>query len=160
MPILTKSGRVAIAKAVAQNAIHLAWGIGDGAWIATVPPEDANATSLISELGRRIATEVAFVSPDPAGDIVLPTDKFSRSVTPTNHLYIRTQFEFEDSPSSVVREIGVYVGTVTDPALPPGQQYFVPADLDVVGTLLHLEHFPPIYRSPAIREEFEIVVTF
>ena len=159
MPILTKSGRVVIAESIAARPLHLAWGSGDGVW--TVPPsESTNATALISEVGRRLATEVAFVVSDVAGDIVLPTGTFSRSVTPTHHLYVRAADGFADASSSVIRQIGIFSNTETNPALPPGQQYFLPADIVDPGRLLHLENLGPIYRSPAIRESFEVVITF
>lgn len=160
MPILTKSGRVAIAKTLSEQPLHLAWGVGNGVWTTTVPAEDTEATALISELGRHTATQVAFVVEDAGGAIVLPTGTFSISPTPTNNLYVRAQFDFADAPSSVVREIGLFVGTEVDTGLPPGQQYFTPAQITDPGILLHLEHFQPIYRSPAIRESFEVVITF
>ncbi len=160
MPILTKSGRVVIAESIAARPIHLAWGIGDGAWTTTVPAEDSDDTALISEVGRREATEVAYVELDVDGDIVLPTGTYSRSVTPTNNLFISTNFDFLDGGSSVIREIAIYVGSVMIGGLPGGQKYFVPAEVDEQGRLLHLEHFQPIYRSPAIRENFETVITF
>lgn len=159
MPILTKSGRIVIAEAIAARALHLAWGLGDGAWL-TPTPEDANAVALQSEVARRLATEVAFVVADVAGDIILPTGTFIRSLTPTNNLYVRTSFDFADASSSVIREIGVFSNTVTQSGLPAGQQYFLPGQVTSVGRLLHLEHLVPIYRSPAIRESFEVVITF
>lgn len=160
MPILTRSGRVAIAEAVKSRPMHLAWGIGNGSWTTTFPAEDSDATALISEVGRRQVTETAYVVPDPAGDIVLPTGKFKRSLTPTNSLYVSTQFDFLDAQGSEIREIGIFIGCTTNPALPPGQQYFAPGDVVNPGILLHLEHFAPIYRSPAIRELFEVVIVF
>ena len=160
MPILAKSGRVVIAESIAARPIHVAWGIGDGEWTTTVPPENADATTLISEVGRRTADEVAFVVPDPAGLIVLPTGTFSLSPSPTNHLYIRTRFTFTDAPSSVIREIAAFVGSVPVSGLPGGQRYFTPAQIANPGRLLHVEHFQPIYRSSAIEESFEIVITF
>lgn len=160
MPILTQSGRVVIAESIAARAIHLAWGTGDGAWTDTPPDEDANATALQAEVARRVATEVAYVVPDAGGDIVLPSGVFSRSVTPTRHLYIRTAFDFGEASSSVIREIGVFVGTTVIGGLPPGQEYFLPAQVATPGRLLHLEHLEAIYRSPAIRESFEVVITF
>lgn len=159
MPILTKSGRVVIAESIALRAIHCAWGTGDGTW--TVPPsEDSNATNLMAEVGRREASEVAFVVPDVAGDIVLPSGKYSRSVTPTNHLLVVTNFEFTDAQSSVIREMGIFVGSTMIGGLPGGQKYFVPAEVATPGRLLHIENFAPIFRSPAIRENFEVVITF
>lgn len=159
MPILTKSGRVVIAESIAARPLHLAWGTGDGAWL-TPPSESVNATGLQSEIGRRVASEVAYVVPDENGDIVLPNGKFSRSGTPTNHLYVRTSFNFVDASSSVIREIGLFSGTVAQSGLPDGQQYFTPGEISSPGRLLHLENLAPIYRSPAIRPSFEVVVTF
>lgn len=159
MPILTKSGRVVIAESISLRALHLAWGTGDGAWL-TPPAEAADATALMAEVGRRTATEVAFVVPDPVGDIILPTGRYTRSLTATNHLYVRTAFEFGDAQSAVIREVGLFSGSVTDGALPPGQTYFTPAQVTSPGRLLHLEYIEPIFRSPAIRESFEQVITF
>ena len=103
---------------------------------------------------------MAYVVADPLGSVILPTGTFSISPTPTNNLYLRTQFEFADAPSDVIRECGVFVGSVMVGGLPVGQKYFTPAQVANPGTLLHLEHFQPIYRSPAIREAFEVVITF
>lgn len=159
MPILTKSGRVVIAESIAARALHLAWGTGDGAWI-TPPAENAEATALQNEVGRRIPNLVGFVLPDAAGEIVLPSGSFTASATPTNHLHVRTNFDFGDAPSTVIREIGLFSNTTLVGGLPAGQQYFVPANLATPGRLLHLENIAPIFRSPAIRESFEIVITF
>lgn len=159
MPILAKSGRVVIAESIKVRPIHVAWGYGDGAWV-TPPSEDVNATGLVDEIGRRVADEVAYVVPDEDGLIELSTGRFSISETPTNHLYIRVKFTFSDEPSGVIREIGAFVGTVTQAGLPAGQRYFTPEQVVSPGRLLHLENLPPIFRSPAIEETFQIVITF
>lgn len=159
MPILTKSGRIVIAESIAARSLHLAWGTGDGAW-TTPPAENPDATALQAEIGRRLPTEVAFVLPDGTGDIVLPSGTFKRSATPTKNLYVRTGFDFAEASSSVIREIGLFSGSTTDTGLPPGQQYFTPGQVTSPGRLLHLENLAPIFRSPAIRESFEIVVSF
>lgn len=159
MPILTRQGRVVIAESIAARPLHLAWGVGDGAWNAP-PSESLDATALMSEVGRRTATEVGFVVPDTAGEIVLPTGTFTRSITPTNHLYCRIAFDFADAPSSVIREVGLFSNTQVVAGLPLGQNYFLPAEVASPGRLLHLENLVPIYRSPSIRPSFEIVITF
>lgn len=163
MPILTKSGRVAIAESIAARAVHLAWGTGDGGWI-TPPSEDPDQTALRVEVGRRVASEVAYAVPvtnpgDPA-EIELPTGRFNRSATPTNHLLVAANFQFADAPSSVIREIAIFSNTTLVGGLPVGQQYFAPADVSDPGRMVHLENIAPIFRSPAIRESFEIVITF
>lgn len=161
MAILTNSGRVAIANAISKLPVHMAWGLGDGAWV-TPTPENPNATALQSEVGRRVATEILYVVPDPAGPIVVTQGSFSLSPgnAPTNNLFIRAEFAFSDAPSDVVREVAVFSDTVIDTGLPPGQEYFTPSEITDPGKLLYIEHITPIFRSPAIRENFEVVITF
>lgn len=159
MPILTKSGRIVIAESIAERPLHLAWGLGDGAWTSP-PSEDPDAVELQDEIGRRVADQVSYVVPDPVGLIVLPTGRFSLSVSPTNHLLVTFRFDFLEAQGSVVREIGVFAGTVVNTGLPPGQEYFTPAQIQAPGRLLHLENLSPIFRSPAVRESFEIVISF
>ena len=159
MPILTKSGRVVIAESIQPRPVHIAWGTGDGEW-TTPPAEDVDATELLNEVGRRTADLVQFVTPDEDGVIVLPTGNYSVSATPTNHLYIKTKFTFTDASSSVIREVSAFVGTQPIAGLPAGQRYFTPSQIADPGRMLHLENIQPIFRSPAIEETFEIVVTF
>lgn len=161
MAILTQSGRAAMAAAIADQPLHLAWGSGDPAWDTTPQPEPTSATTLVNEIGRRTVTQVQFVVPDPGGTIVVPTGRFNPSPgnAPTNHLYLRFNFDFEDAPAATIREVGVFVGTEFDPALPPGQRYFAPADIVQSGILLALERIPKFDRSPAVRQNFETVIT-
>lgn len=159
MAILASSGRIVIAESIGIRDLHLAWGQGDGAWV-TPPAENSEAVALQSEVGRRTVTQVRYVNPDPGGAIVLPSGNFTVSATPTRHLLLSIQFDFADSSSAVIREIGVFAGTVMVGGLPSGQQYFLPADVADPGRLLHIENIEPIYRSSAIRESFEIVITF
>ncbi len=159
MAILTHSGRVTIAESIKARPIHLALGTGDDAWISP-PSEDDDQTALQAEVGRHTASEVAYVVDDVDGDVILASGSYTRSVTPTNKLLIITNFDFTDAPSTEIREIAVFVGTILIGGLPGGQTYFIPAELDSVGRLLHLENIEPIYRSPSIRENFQIVITF
>lgn len=160
MPIITQSGRVVIAESIALRPIHLAWGLGDGAW--TTPPSEASgASGLIAEIGRRKATAVGYVVPNSDGDIILPNGAtFSESVTPTNFLHLTASFDFADASSSVVREVAVFVGTVTAANLPAGQMYFTPDQIVDAGRLLQIENLEPIFRSPVVKEFFEYVIAF
>lgn len=163
MAILTKSGRIAIAKAIASRPLHLAWGQGDETWPVDPPPEDTEATALLDEVGRRYALEVAFVVPNEQGEIVVEgSGRYSRSPTPTNNLYLQFKYDFADGATAVIRELGVFVDTELIDGLPPGQEYFVPSEIadGGSGTLLHLEHTTPNYRSPATRESYEVIITF
>ena len=124
------------------------------------PPEAIAQTGLLREVGRRIVDEVHFVTTDPEGEIIVPTGRYRLSTDPTNHLFIRVRFDFEDAATSVVREQGLFVGTQTEPELPLGQKFFIPAQITAPGILLVLQHSVPIVRQPSTRETFEFVVTF
>jgi len=127
------------------------------------PPEPIDQTTLLREVGRRLVDEVHFVLADPEGEIVVPTGRYRMSTEPTNHLFIRVRFDFEDAATSVVREQGLFVGTQTDAALQalaPGQKFFIPAQITDPGILLVLQNSVPIVRQPSTRETFEFVVTF
>lgn len=124
------------------------------------PPEPVVQTALLREVARRVVDEVYFVAPDPEGVIVVPTGRYRLVPEPTNHLFIRVRFDFEDAARSVVREQGLFVGTQTDPLLPIGQKLFAPTQLTDPGILLVLQNSVPIVRQPSTRETFEFVVTF
>lgn len=124
------------------------------------PPEDVAQTALRGEVGRRLAEEVAFVVPATEGAIVVPSGRYDLSEDPTNHLMVRVRFDFADAATAVVREEAVFVGTVTEPDLPPGQRFFTPDQVVEPGILLLLQHSVPIVRQPSTRETFEFVITF
>lgn len=161
MAILTKSGRVAIANAISKLPLHFAWGTGDGSWI-TPPAENANATALMAEVGRRVASLWQFVVPDAAGTIIVSTGKFipSPGNMPTSHLYVEANFDFEDAPGAEIREVALFSGTTLIGGLPSGQKYFAPPEVDDPGIMVYLENITPIYRSPAVQENFRTVITF
>lgn len=160
MSILAAAGRIAIAETIFAQPLHLAWGTGDNAWTATVPPVAGTETALRAEVGRRRATLVQYVVPDAVGAIGLPEGNFSVSETPTRSLYIKTDFDFSEASGAAIREIGLFVRAVTQSGLPAGQEYFTPDQITSPGRLLHLKNFQPIYRFPNNRERFEIVMTF
>ena len=139
MAILTTSGRTAMAVAIAAQPLHLAWGSGDPAWDDALIPEPIDATALVQEVGRRAVTLVQFCQPDPDGELIVPSGRFAISAEPTQHLYLRFNFDFADAAAGLIREAGVFLGSVVQSGLPEGQRYFAPADLASPGTLLALE---------------------
>lgn len=122
--------------------------------------EETGAQALMAEIGRRLVEERHFVEPDPEGEIVVPTGRFHVVAGPSNHLFLRVRFDFEDAAGTTVREQALFVGTEIDPDLPPGQRYVPPQALREPGILLVLQHSAPIVRHAATRETFEFVVTF
>jgi hypothetical protein len=158
--ILTTAGRTAIATSIKALTMHLAWGPGDGSW-TTPPAESAAATVVTNEIGRRLITSCDYVVPDSAGAIEVPdVGRFSVSVTPTNRLFVVTRFDFADAPTATIRQLGLFVGCTTNPALPPGQKYFTPDQIVSPGTLLEIANQVPKPRSPATREQFEFLIVF
>lgn len=168
---LTTSGRAAIVKAIASRPIHVAWGTGDTAWDAenVTLPSLVDSISLINEVGRRLPEIIGFVTPDDSGDIVIPkglnadgtveTARYRQTLEPTPYLYVRTSYDFSDASENVIREIGVFMDTELIAGLPPGQRYFLPADIANTGLLLAAQIFtPPINRSPAIRQQIDFVL--
>lgn len=129
-------------------------------YIIDTPPEETTATGLLNEVGRRTVDEVLFCVPDENGDLITPTGRFTASNEPTNNLHLRFTFDFEDSPTETIRELGIMVGTEMIDGLPAGQRYFSPAEIANPGILLVLEHSVPLVRTVATRETFSFVVTF
>lgn len=99
----------------------------------------------------------------PAGRLItVPTGKYVE-LDPgeeSNEVYVRFQFDYEDgaAPPLTIREVGVFVGTVTKPGLPAGQMYFTPADVVDPGQLLALQYDPATQRRANIRPSYEFVL--
>lgn len=160
MAILTRTGRSAIASALQAKVSYMAWGIGDGAWTTTWPSEDADATELIAEVGRRKATSIQFVVPDADGEFeIAGAGRFSVSATPTRQLLYTFKFDFADASDQIIRELGIFINVETDPGLPPGQMYFTPDQIIDQGDLLQLEHRSPIVRSSGTRDIMHMLIT-
>ena len=157
MAILTISGRTALAIAVMAQPIHLAWGSGDPAWDTAPVPETTALTALTNEIGRHTVTEARYCKPAADGGIIVPNGRFAVSETPTNYIYMRFSYDYEDASTADIREVAVYLGTKTNPALPPGKVYFEGSDITAPGTLLLVERFKKFPRSAASRQAFEFV---
>lgn len=159
--ILTRPGRAALAAAVRAKTLYIAWGSGNPAWGTNPPDPPVTTAALYAELGRRVATVKDFVTPDEAGEIETPSgERFTYSASPTQHLLVRANFAYGDSPTATIREVGVFTDTVLDTGLPPSQSYFPPADVADIGLLLVYERRPQYARSIATRETIEFVITF
>ena len=138
---IPEGGDVTVHFKVAPARVH--W--PDGALARSRPPG-----------GRR----GAFRAADPEGEIVVPTGRYRLSTEPTNHLFIRCALTSRMPPPAWCASKGLFVGTQTDPALPIGQKFFIPAQITDPGILLVLQNSVPIVRQPSTRETFEFVVTF
>lgn len=160
MPTKQLDGRIAQAELVAAQPFHIAWGTGDPAWDQESEPEPTNVRTLVNELGRRQAKQVAFVNPDPAGTIETPQGNFSLSAEPTRYLYVSVVFDFDEEPTARIRELGVFISCETDPALPAGQKYFTPDQVTAPGRLVLLDRSQNFPRNGSVRPAFEYVFPF
>lgn len=170
---LTHVGRAALALAVAQCPLHLAWGIGDPAWNTPGAnlPSLVDSTALVHEVGRRTPNRVGFVLPDESGDIIVPVYagaedpvqearyRLVTDGTPTPFLYVQVQYNFSDASNAVISELGLFMNTELVDGLPEGQRYFTPGELKNPGLLLAVQIIVPgINRSPSMRQSNEFVM--
>ena len=168
---LTKTGRAAIAKAILERSLHLAWGTGLEEWDSeeATLPSLVDSTDLYNEVGRRLVTSKGFVEPDEQGGICVPVGRnpdgtveqarYNQVEGPTPYIYIRVNFNFEDAATAVIREMGIFMDTVVKDDLPPGQLYFLPSEIEDKGMLLAAQIIEPsINRSPSVRQTVEFVL--
>lgn len=160
MAILTTSGRVAMAKAIAEQPIYMCWGKGNETWPTDPPQEGVEQIGLLDPVGYKKHTTVSFCEPNLAGEIVHPSGRYSLTQVPTRHLHFRFIFDQEDGLGETIRELGVMIGTVSSLGLPEGQTYFSPTEIEDAGLLLFLEHRAPLYIGEGVRESFEFVISF
>ena len=141
MGIITDSGRAAVALAVKEQPLYLAWGTGGEGWDNERPAEDEQSTGLVAEVGRKALFRSLFVLPDEQGEISISEEsRYAVSVEPTKYLYVEFEFDFKDGAGETIREVGVFMGGEIVSGLPPAQSYFVPSEVLDPGTLLMLEH--------------------
>lgn len=160
MAIITNSGRSAMAAAIKNSPLHVAWGTGNETWDNTDNRESRHATELTAEIGRVKVKTVGFCTPDDAGDIVMQGARFMSSPTPTPNLHIKADFDFSDGLGQTIRELGVFVGATVAKGLPKGQRYFTPDNLTDKGVLLALDYITPMERGVGSKVSFDFVISF
>ena len=70
-----------------------------------------------------------------------------------------TNFDFADAANAVIREMGIFMGGSPVEGLPPGQRYFLPAQIANPGLLMAAQIIlPSINRSPSVRQSVEFVL--
>lgn len=158
MTVVVNDIRTFMAEAIKEKPIFLAWGRGDGAWTEP-PPEERGRNTLLDPVGFRQVARRQFVVPDPDGEIVLSSGKWTISAEPTNHLYVEFRYDFEDGQGEKIREAMVYIGTVVKEGLPPGQKYFGMDEIDSLGRAALLQNFGPRERSVGTRSTYEYVIS-
>lgn len=160
MAIITIPGRAGIAKSIKNSPLFIAWGTGSDEWTSSEKvAEDPARDSLFHEVGRRVVDSVEFCVGDDDGDIVTPTGRWKKSETPTNNLFIRAAFDFEDANGFTIREYRLFANTIIKSDRPAGQKYFVLEDIEKPGELLMTENCVPLIRTGDTRQECNFVMT-
>lgn len=170
---ITDIGKAAMAKAISERTLHYAWGTGEEEWDSNPgsKPFWKQRTALVNEVGRRTVTRVGFVLPDADGDILVPTVQKDGTVKvvpykmsepgPTPYLYLQVNFGFEDAANLTIREVGIFMDTVTKEGLPPGQRYFTPGEIENPGLLLAAECLDmAMNRLPSTQPVFGFILPF
>lgn len=158
MAILTNSGRSVIANILKSVTFYLAWGEGDTAWDTDFKQPSSTDTALIREIGRRAASLVEFCRPDVNGKIEVPSGKYSSSETSTLFIHLRFNFTLADSPTSTIRECGVFVGTQIHEEVLRETEYFMPEDIKTPGDLIFVERFVALNLATDFRRSFDFVI--
>ncbi|EMD0638872.1 hypothetical protein VPZ60_004288 [Salmonella enterica] len=160
MAILVTSGRAAVAAAIKAQDIHLAWGEGLSSWDAAPPSESAGTEQLEKELGRLICTQSQFCTENKTGGgtIIVANGRFDKSDDPTNYLYLRFTYDFEDEKFADIRELGIFVGTKANAGV--DDKKYMQAGNYTDGQLLVLEYISKLTRSDQVRQQFEFVIQF
>lgn len=167
MAILVDNGRAAVATAIKNQPIYLAWGNGDPSWDSLNdtqrPVEPISATDLTKEIGRRLVQSSQYVvRNDTNGKIIVSTGKFDPSPnnTPTRYLYLNFQFDYPDGGTEDIRELGVFVGGKIAPTLSENNGYIHKSEVLDIGQLLVLEYIDKLHRLSTIKQTFEFVIQF
>lgn len=129
------------------------------AWDDNPPTPLTSQTGLYHEVGRRKASLVKYVVPDPEGPYSTTQGRWSESPEPTKYIYIYVGFDLTDASSSIIRQFGLYVGTKPSTGN-ENAQYLTPGQIADPGSLLSLQNVTPIYRNSSSREVHELVATF
>lgn len=160
--LLTRAARIAIATSIKNKDLFLAVAAGDEEWGPNPPFPSINAiATTTAALAFKRITHKVYCAPDPVeGTIVTPSGaKFKPVFEPTEHLYLKCVLEADEVPQLTYRELAIFMDSVMDSQLPPGQNLFMPADVVDAGTLVALQRRDVIIRQPEIREIYHTVIT-
>lgn len=160
MAILTESGRISVARYLAKQPLHMAWGTGLPEWDATPSANDPSQTDIISEIGRLKATRVQFALPDQDGEIELPEGSFSIVGTPTKYLMLSFDFEYTSAVGQDIRDLGVFIGTEAVAGTPAETKYLTPTQVEDPGMLLVAERVLKFTRTSNVKQRFIYVIQF
>lgn len=165
--ILTRAARILLATVIKNGNLHIAFATGSAGWDAHMnegtpaayPAYDIDQTDVTAEFVRKKIVNKQFCTPDEEGEIQTDRGNFSLSVTPTEHLYCKGTLEPTEYNTQVIREFGLFYGTVVDEDTEPGQLLFTPSEVTSKGTLVLVRRKVAIQRTATTRQLCEFVWT-
>lgn len=157
--VFPTSGKTFLAKAAKEMAatLYVAIGNGDAGWGESPPDPSSGDTTLTAEVGRVLAAEVAYATPDAGGTIETDLGTFTASVSPTNYLYIRGVISKTSAVGETIREAGVF-GACEPPVGAAANDFIDPDDMEDSGILLGVSRFVGFVRSATESQTFEFVI--
>lgn len=160
MAVFCVGGRVVAAQLLHAQTWFMGVGSGDAAWDTTLVQPSPSLADLVAKVGVMRCREVAYVTPDDAGDISMSDgSKFKRSDDPTRYLYLYFKLDLADADGNTLRETGIYYGTEIAGSIPGGQYYIDDADVTEWGTLVQADRFNSIVRDGTIEQAFSTIIT-
>jgi hypothetical protein len=159
---IVDAGRATLAKAIKDKNVMLAVGSGQAAWtqLSNTPSLSGTETALVAPVAGVRPAVKDFVVPNAAGTIEAPDgSKWSISATPTKYLYLSFVLGFQDGPSEVLKELGLYLDPTYAAAVGAGQTYIPWASVTNAGNLLALERIAPLERA-GVRQTIVKLITF
>jgi len=160
---MIKEGHKALAKLFKERSdYHLGVG-GCGAetpWTTSPPVPNFDAVAMLEEFGRRKVTQVSYAEEDAGGDIGWDGSLWSTTTSVTRHVYLKFAFETDEAVNLNVYQVAIFVGTVPQGIVPPGQFYLEPADVLEAGTIMYSQYIVPRIFSEFEKPVFEFILTF
>lgn len=142
----------------------MAYATGSGSWDSMTPNPypayDVTQTDVTSEFVRKLVLNKQYVTPDDAGEIVTDRGNFAFSVSPTEHLYVKSTLEPSEYNTQTIREFGLFLGTVPSGGNTTSQTFLTPAQISSKGTLIVARRIAKIIRASTTRQLAELVITF
>lgn len=122
--------------------------------------ETEDVSTLVHEVGRRKHSTRSYVIPDSNGMIQANGQRWTSVQYETKHICITFRFEGDEAIGIDISQIMLFINTEVDPALPPGQMYFIPSQIVDPGNAYMAENLDPFPRNVGKREQFEVVITY
>ncbi len=157
------SGHEALAKLFKERSDYHLGISGQGAlppWTTVPPVPDFDSVTMAEEYARRKVTNVSYAEPDVTGEIGWEGSLWSLTSSITKYVYLNFSFEPSEGVGLEISQLGIFVGTVPQGAVPPGQYYLEPADILEAGTLMYLQNIVPRTFTAFEKPIYEMILTF